>query len=146
MKSYENTASRLIAFWRQGAVQVNHGAFEAEIIDLERRQGLKVPPELRAYLSMADGMPTGSTDSNLIRFWPSAEILPISVGAPEMIGAGTEHGQALLFADYSLWAHAYAVQPGAPYHVLLVGGDSPRDLQMQFDEFVDAYISRGVVQ
>lgn len=63
-----------------------------------------------------------------------------------MIGAGTEHGQALLFADYSLWAHAYAVQPDAPHHVLLVGGDSPRDLEMQFDEFVDAYISRGVVE
>ena len=146
MSKSEFTAAKLIESWRREGVRLNSGAAEASIIHLERRFQVRVPPTLREYLMIADGMPLGSTDSNMIRFWPVAEIVPLAEGAPESLGdAASECGRALLFADYCIWSHAYAVQPDAPNHVLLVVGERPVDLKMQFDEFVDAYMSRGVL-
>jgi hypothetical protein len=147
MNESERSASKLVEFWRESGVEVNPGALESAIHHLEHRLRVQLPPPLRAYLAIADGMPEGSTDANMIRFWSAAEIVPLADGAPEMLGdAASEHSGALLFADYSLWAHAYAIQPDAPHHVLLVGGERPRDLNLRFEEFVDAYLSRGVVE
>jgi hypothetical protein len=139
-------AGRLVESWRARGVDLNPGASEATVQRLEERWQVQLPATLRAYLRIADGMPEGLSDPMLMRFWPVHEIVPLAEGAPEMLGEGQrEHGRALLFADFFIWSHAYAIQTEPPWHVLMVGGKRPLDLRMELERFIEAYLAGEVV-
>lgn len=112
----------------------------------EARFDVILPTDLRNYFSCVNGMPLGATDDALIRFWMLEEVVPLSQGAPEY-----SHPQYIrnpdslfLFADYSIWAHAYAIQLTTvsveSNKIYVIGYDSPILLVDSFSEFVDNYL------
>lgn len=77
------------------------------IVEFEARYSLTLPPDVREYFLVVDGMDIGTWDGNEIRFWPLTEIRPACDELPEI--ARHAYGDYFIFADYSICAHMYAV-------------------------------------
>lgn len=92
-------------------------------------------------------MPHDVIDDGMIRFWMLKQLKPLPQGAPQFSDASyIAHPESLfLFADYSIWAHAYAIRLGrVPLHsheVIIIGYESPVTIAQCFSEFVDQYLT-----
>jgi hypothetical protein len=106
-----------------------------------------MPSDLRNYFLCVDGMPEGVMDDGLIRFWMLEEVKPLNESAPGY--SRPEYIQRpesiFLFADYSIWAHAYGIRlesfPSEANEVFIIGGESPIKICNSFSEFVDRYLT-----
>jgi hypothetical protein len=74
--------------WRAAGVQVNPGASEAQLAQLEAFIGVMLPPDVREYFMLMNGMPNGATtDEGLVGFWPIERIVTepqLNAGADEL--------------------------------------------------------------
>jgi len=92
-------------------------------------------------------MSPDATDDMLIRFWMLDEVKALPEGAPDYASPHyIESPESLfLFADFSLWAHAYAVRltadPPETNEIFLIGSQTPILLFQSFSEFVDRYLT-----
>lgn len=86
-------------------------------------------------------------DDGLIRFWMLKEINPLPQGAPQYSDPDyVQNPETLfLFADYSIWAHAYAIRLGkessGSNEVVIIGYESPKSISTSFSRFVDTYLT-----
>lgn len=119
-------AAETVARWRERAL-AREGATPASLVDAEIRLGIQLPDELSELLLLADGMMEGEMDDLLIRFWSAGELK-------------TFDGY-VLFSDFSICAHGYAIhlERGA---IVVVGGPQPMaEVAVSFPEFLKAYLT-----
>lgn len=107
---------------------------------------MALPMDLRDYFLCVNGMPSGVCDEVLIRFWMLEEVKPLSEGAPDFSSPRYINSpeSVFLLADYSIWAHAYAIRLSRNTElneIFVVGGNSPILIFKSFSEFVDSYIT-----
>lgn len=145
--SFKNTGQSLRTHWLLHNIEINDGVSEESLRSFESKYSVVIPTDLRDYFLSVNGMPAGTTDEALIRFWMLEEVKPLPEGAPDysqpLYTDGP--GSLFLFADYSLWAHAYAIrltaQPVTSNEVFVIGGNIPIPLFNSFSEFVDSYLT-----
>lgn len=138
---------RLKNHWISHNVKFNDGVSEKALSAFEDKFGVALPSDMREFFLTVNGMPDGVTDDEMIRFWMLEEVKPLPSGAPEF--ATTEyvdHPESLfLFADYSLWAHAYAIRLAGSFFktndIFIIGGDYPILLFRSFGELINSYLA-----
>ena len=132
--------------WSSHGVRIKAGVSETELKDFEEKNRVVLPNDLRDYFRCVNGMPPDEVDDDMIRFWMLEEVEPLTQGAPEYSrGTYVRNPETLfLFADYSIWAHAYAIRLGqsalAANEVIIIGGDSPKQISDSFSSFVKNYL------
>lgn len=133
--------------WLSHNVEVNGGVSGVTLESFEQKYGVILPADLRDYFRSVNGMPSGVCDEEFIRFWMLEEVKPLPEGALDYSNPRyVDSPESLfLFADYSIWAHAYAIRltsdPLKTNEVIIIGGDSPIPLFESFSELVDNYLT-----
>jgi hypothetical protein len=146
LMSFNSVGQILRTHWLLHEVEINDGVSEAALNSFERKYGVVLPADLRDYFLSVNGMPDGVSDEALIRFWTLEEVKPLPEGAPAYAKAEyiKNPESVFLFADYSLWAHAYAIrltaEPVESNELFVIGGKSAISLFASFSELVDSYI------
>jgi hypothetical protein len=130
---------RLLGWWGTASP----GVSDTELNELERRYAVRLPDDFRSYLKAA--MPAGNEwDSEGTRWWPLRDIKSIRDECSSESGyeAAADDEQQLIFADYLIWCHAWAVDcsNGADRGKILIVSDASRYVADSFDEFLDRYI------
>ena len=142
-----SNVQRLKNYWLSHGVTFNTGASKADLAGFEHRFGVSLPYDLRDYFLTVNGMPEEATDNEMIRFWMLEEVKPLTTGAPSYAKTDyvTDPESLFLFADHSLWAHAYAIRLFASAEkdneIFMIGGDCPIRLFRSFGELIDSYLT-----
>lgn len=130
--------------WAALGLALRSGVDDSAVAQAEVRLGVRLPAGMVALWKAVDGMAPGDWDDQLLRFWPLQEIGPVGLDVLGLDSAA--HCQLFLFADWSLWAHAYAVDLGHGPEwgsVWLIGGRLPLKIAGSFAEFVELYLSNS---
>ena len=133
--------------WSSHRVEINSGVSESVLDAFEAKHSVVLPADFRDYFRSVNGMPPDEVDDDMIRFWMLEEVTALPKGAPEYADRGyVENPETLfLFADYSIWAHAYAIRLGTTAldsnEIVIVGSESPKLIFDSFSGFVDAYLT-----
>ena len=138
---------RLRDHWAAQGVGPGVPASPEDIAERERRYGIRLPPDLRAYFRELNGMARHEDmnlewDEDLIRFYPIEELRPLSEEWPETTVARAE--ELFVFADWSIWGWGYAVRlrgEGAAEVQVVYGPETAR-VAGSFAEFLESYIAR----
>jgi hypothetical protein len=144
---FTSVGESLKRHWSSHDVEINAGVSKAQLDSFESKHGVVLPEDLRDYFLCVNGMPDGEVDDGMIRFWMLEELQPLTQGAPAYSDASyIQHPESLfLFADYSIWAHAYAIRLGSAslqsHEVVIIGSESPVTIAQSFSEFVDLYLT-----
>ena len=106
--------------------------------DFENRFRVSVQEDFATYLLTFGGMPLGSLDEELFRFWSFDEICP----ATEAMNLES-YADYFTFADYSISALEYGVRlsKSAPNDVAIFGWHTPIIIAHSFTEFLMLYLS-----
>jgi len=86
-------------------------ASEADIVSFEQKYDVTLAAIVRDYFTLLNGTTGGKLgmdDENLIGFWHIDQVRPLAEECPEY--ATGEEPNLFVFADYSIWAHAYALR------------------------------------
>lgn len=143
-----NVGEALRDHWFSQGVPLNDAVASATLESFEKKNGVVLPADLRDYFLEVNGMKPDTSDDALIRFWMLEEVRALPDAAPEYADSRyLERPESLfLFADFSLWAHAYAIRltaaPSEKNEVFIIGSDSPILLFQSFSEFVDCYLTK----
>ena len=144
---FTSVGESLRRHWLSHHIEINAGVSEAELEAFEEKFGVILPTDFREYFRCVNGMPTDVVDDGMIRFWMIEEIKPLTQGAPAYSASSyVENSQSLfLFADYSMWAHAYAIRlasiPVQSNEVIIIGYKSPVLISHSFSEFGHHYLT-----
>ena len=144
---FTSVGESLKRHWSSHDVEINAGVSEAELKAFEQKYGVVLPDDLRDYFRCVNGMPPDVVDDGMMRFWMLEEIEPLPQGAPQYSdGTYVQNPETLfLFADYSIWAHAYAIRLGKraleSNEVVIIGYESPKSVSESFSRFVDTYLT-----
>ena len=139
--------SRLIAFWSDSAIKMNAGADEAALRRFESHYRVMLPSDMRRYFLHVDGMAEDEMDPvHHVRFWSVQELQPVPDAFEDPVYQEQVFRDFYIFADYSLWAHAYAIRLAdmvtLRHGVCIVGGEAPRTVAGSFAEFIESYLVR----
>ena len=132
----EELVARLLARWKAAGVAPNPGATEAAMAAFERKHGVRIPDDLRAFLALVNGIAFSELDG-LARLRPVEEFFPI-VDAPGYY----------CFGDYniegSLWGVRLHGDPGAgnPVRVVYYRADG-WEAATSFTDFLSRYLDDG---
>lgn len=138
---------RLKHHWLARGVEFNDGVSEAAIAAFEHEFGVVLPSDMREYFLTVNGMQPDVTDEEMLRFWTLQEFKPLPAAAPLYATASyISNPQTLfVFADYSIWAHAYAIRLGVAAlnqnEIFIIGGDYPILLFNSFSQLIDSYLA-----
>jgi hypothetical protein len=144
---FTSVGESLKRHWSSHDVEINAGVSKAQLESFESKHCVVLPEDLRDYFLCVNGMPPDVVDDGMIRFWMLEELQPLTQGAPAYSdGSYIQHPESLfLFADYSIWAHAYAIRLGSvssqSHEVVIIGSESPVTIAQCFTEFVDQYLT-----
>jgi hypothetical protein len=144
---FTSVGESLKRHWSSHNVHINEGVSEAELNAFEAKHGVVLPSDLRDYFRCVNGMPPDETDDGMIRFWMLEQVTALPEGASQYSDRDyVEDPETLfLFADYSLWAHAYAIRLGNTAldrnKVVIIGYNSPKLIANSFSEFVNSYLT-----
>ena len=144
------SAEKLLSHWKRQGLVLAKGNDETTLIDFETKNSLRLPPDMRQYLSDANGMPSipgSDVDSNGFRFWPLEHIRPVPTVCAEgevPIPDVKDSLRYFVFADYFDWSWAYAIDlsraDSGSQPIIHVGTLKPKTVAHSFTEFVDLYI------
>lgn len=127
--------------WALEGLSIRHGVDISEVSTAESRCRVRFPEDFRRYFLTVDGMSEDAMDQHLIRFWPLAEVQPVSEAAPEL-SIATDYTY-IVFADYSLWAHGYALRCDTTDSiVVIVGGTKIVKVADSFSHFLLKYLEQ----
>lgn len=146
----ENTATILIAQWKDQGLSIAGRNSEGRLAEFEARYTVCLPPDMRQYLAAVDGMPDipgSDCDANGFRFWPLDDVRSVPVICAETgvpIPPGEDLDKHFVFADYLQWSWAYAIDlssrnPGRQ-PVIHVGTLQPKIVARSFSHFVELYM------
>ncbi len=137
-------ADELLRRWSSSGVKIRGGATDRAIRHFEERYNVQLPQDMQRFYSTVDGMEENDMDPvEQMRFWPIAEVIPVDeelTGERDVAGCPGFY----LFADYSLWAHGYAIdlRPSGSEtrEIVLIGGDDPIVVASSFTDFIEKYL------
>jgi SMI1 / KNR4 family (SUKH-1) len=144
---FVSNVQRLRNHWISHDVACNPGVSEAALAAFEHQSRVTLPTDMRDYFLTVNGMSEGVSDEEMVRFWMLEEVTPLPDGAPGYASQDyIDNPESLfLFADYSLWAHAYAIRlvdsPLNRNEIFVIGGDYPILLFQSFSELIDSYLT-----
>ncbi len=144
---FSSVGEALRTHWALLKVEMNAGLPESAIREFEANYGVVLPADMRDYFLCVNGMPRDAVDTEMIRFWMLEEVKPLPQGAPAFANSDyiKSPESLFLFADYSIWAHAYAIRLTKLNQernaVFIIGPESPHLLCNSFSEFVDRYLT-----
>lgn len=132
--SIVTSVRQVLQHWSEQGIRVS-GVSSERLRDVERDLDFSIPVEMRSLYLQSDG--TGGYDDEMLRLLPLAEW----EWASSLASAGyeDEHADCLVFAEFSIWAHAYAVRRHDAVVVLIHGG-RPVQVAASFDEFLSTYL------
>jgi hypothetical protein len=129
------------AEWKQHGVAPRPGASGVEIAAFERAHGILLSVDVADYFRAVDGMNETEADQFGICFWSLKKMRAAREEIPAAHAAAFE--SYFVFADYSLWAHGYAVRLGeAGDDVIIVGDESPVSIAPSFAAFFELYLQQ----
>lgn len=127
--------------WERHGAVVRAGVTTVGIEAFQRKYGVELPEDVADYFRAVDGMREDESDHLGIRFWALDELCPVVEALPTAKGSAFK--EYFVFADYSMWAHGYAVRLGQLRNdVIVVGGDDPVAVAPSFREFLQLYLSQ----
>lgn len=144
---FTSVGESLKRHWSSHNVDINAGVSKEDLDSFEAKHCVVLPEDFRDYFFCVNGMLPDSVDDGMIRFWMLEELLPLTQGAPAFSDPDyIRNPESLfLFADYSIWTHAYAIRLGsAPLQsneVVIIGYESPVTVSKSYSEFVDIYLT-----
>ncbi|HKB65781.1 MAG TPA: SMI1/KNR4 family protein [Pyrinomonadaceae bacterium] len=144
---FTSAGESLKRHWSSHNVEINAGVSEARLKAFEEKYSVVLPDDLRDYFRCVNGMAPDEVDDGMIRFWMLEEIEPLPQSAPQYSdGTYVQNPETLfLFADYSLWAHAYAIHLEntelESNEVIIIGYESPKLISDSFSKFVGTYLT-----
>ncbi|MDQ1639478.1 MAG: hypothetical protein QOF62_2817 [Pyrinomonadaceae bacterium] len=144
---FTSVGDSLKRHWSSHDVAINAGVSETELKAFEKKYSVVLPDDLHDYFRCVNGMPPDVVDDGMIRFWTLGEMKPLPQGAPKYsVSSYVKNPESLfLFADYSIWAHAYAIRlesvPSHSNEIIIIGYESPVLISHSFSEFVDHYLT-----
>ena len=135
-------------FWIDQQLKSNAGVSESELADFERRYTVQLPASVRDYFARLNGVNggcDGAWDDQMVAAWPLKDVRPLSEECPDMQLPDADRYFA--FADWSIWAHAYAVllskDPESPTPVFIVAPPTYcLRVADNFLEFWEGYLRR----
>lgn len=139
--------SRLKMHWSSQGINLNPPASETALTRFESRYTVSLPNDFCDYLLHVNGMAPEATDNELIRFWSIEEIKPLSEETPQYAAESylVNATGFFVFADYSMWAHAYAIRlssgPLEPNSIVVIGANKPILIADSFLSFVQSYLA-----
>jgi hypothetical protein len=117
----------------------------AQLDEFERRYGVKLPLDMRAYFTALNGSELGSDgpmDSQLISFWHLSEIRPLTDERPAALSPPGK--SCFVFADYSIGVHDYVIGLAAdartPSSVMVAYDDVVIEVAASFTTFLQRYL------
>jgi hypothetical protein len=142
-----NVLARLRDYWAAQDVGSGVPVSEIELVAHERRYGVGLPSDLRAYFLEINGMARHEErgldwDEDLIRFYPLFEFRPLDEEWPDTAVSGPR--ELFVFADCSIWVWGYVIRLSGETagEVYIVGGDEPVRVACSFSEFLERYLAR----
>lgn len=121
----------IVALWREERTPLNAGATEAALARLEQLLGVPLPKDVRAFYSLADGMPDDHYDACQLSFWSIERIVrERAAEAP----AEPAPGRGIAFADVIAETHYDYYRRTAAAAGRITGIDSPSGLTEPVDE------------
>jgi len=126
----------LVRRWKEQEAEPRPGNSKDAIRAFEQREGVTLPDDLARYFETVDGM--GHMDEEMFCFWPLEKV---ERAKAEPHGYEADPVGYFLFADFMLYAHAYAVRlhGGAPGEVAALYG-KPTPVASSFTEFLEKYL------
>src|SRR5947208_949681 len=105
--------------WSWIGAKTQPGASAEALTAFEARYRVSLPPDVRAYFELVNGMPTNESDDQLLEFFPIQAVLPV----PEAVGdfGGIPDYRMIarylpdadhwfVMVDWSITAHVYATR------------------------------------
>jgi hypothetical protein len=129
--------------WEQRGVRNPVTATPAVVDAFEAKYRVKLSPLVREFFCELNGTEMGylgMDDEHLIGFWHLDQVRPLSEECPDCV---TEERDLFVFADCSIWVHAYAVRLSADDRltsVFFLGGGAPKALAETFEDFRRGYV------
>jgi hypothetical protein len=119
---------------------------ELAIRKVERGYGLSLPDDFRLYLLHASQLDQ-AWDDELVIWWPIERLRNVPEEYEHPVAeqrVASSAAEWLFFADFSLWAWAWAICCGKSEdrgRIALIGGSPDRIVADSFTEFVDRHLS-----
>jgi len=82
-------------------------------------------------------MPENTMDKELVRFFPLAELVSVTAEEPRIEAV---HRDWYYFAEWSLWAHGFAINVSDARGPVAIFGDRPLHVADSFEDFLHRYI------
>ena len=132
--------------WAAQKARPGRGAGADQIDAFERRYQVTMPDDLRAYFCTLNGLEAGQHGEmvdEFMSFWNLDQVRSVAEELECIDGR-----DLFVFADHSLWAHAYAIRLSMSPHVggevYLVGGRNPLRVAASFDAFLRGYLANDL--
>jgi SMI1/KNR4 family protein SUKH-1 len=141
---YGPTFEMLRAKWAKSGILAAGGAGQSQIAGFEKRYGVVLPEDIRAYFANINGTKVGRLgmdDDDLIGFWHLDQVRTF---AEEDIADLADAARTFAFADQSICVYTYVVRlcgdATAPTPVIAAVGSSNVTVSPSFLDFIERYI------
>jgi hypothetical protein len=135
-----NLYEQVIGRWKFLSLLRNPAVGLNELDRFEARHNISLPPALKRLLLLSNGLVEGQYDpANHIRFCEIGEFVLDDVAS---MAASDENERYLVFAEFSIWAHAYGISTSSG-HLAVVGGTSPIFVAKSLEEFLALYLANS---
>lgn len=141
--------ARLLERWRAAGVTPNPGASEAEVSEFEVRNRVRLPDDLRQFLTAVNGIPFSELDG-LARLRPVTEYFRIVDRVPTVLPRAADDDdpqQYYCFGDYNIegsyWGVRLSDDPVSPAPVRVFWHDGGGYVVApSFRDFLASYLSQ----
>lgn len=126
--------------WMRQRINLRRGASETEIATFETKNDVRLPEDMREYFSVVNGFESGESDNEFITFYSLEEIERLNISD---WGISHPAESYFIFADWSISAHAYAIQllkSNTVANPVVVTYSKLVKVADSFSEFMQAYI------
>jgi hypothetical protein len=118
--------------WRAQQVPLNRGASARELRVLEDLLGMRLPDDLAALYSLANGMQDYAHDQHHVSFWSIQRMVADrNDNGPDEIG----------FADFLIGSWYFVYKPNPPAAVTVCWQSDPGESLPSVSAFLEAYAS-----
>jgi cell wall assembly regulator SMI1 len=141
----ESLPIRIRNYWLAHGMKIRPGASVEDLDAFEHLHGVRLPPDVRAFLQAVNGFEEGEWDEEMVEWYPISKWEPFTnhYSIARTLPDATSY---YLFADYCLHGFDYAMHLGPGPNdqntvILWFGGNPPwLPLASSFSELLEAYL------